>query len=144
MAEMGDQSFRLGNIYENGYDSWIESPACRATCSASLLETLPTCCDCVYQPYCGVRPVVNYALEGSLFASAPNNDRCRIYRGMIDNLMEYLQRNDEKEMRILKSWLKKIMGNESRPQDETLRGTKLRGTTPSTASPFSGRCGCAD
>ena len=105
MAEMGDQSFRLGNIYENGYDSWIESPACRATCSASLLETLPTCCDCVYQPYCGVCPVVNYALEGSLFASAPNNDRCRIYRGMIDNLMEYLQRNDEEEMRILKSWL---------------------------------------
>lgn len=105
MAEMGDESFQLGNIYENGYDSWIESPACRATCSASLLETLPTCCDCVYQPYCGVCPVVNYAMEGSLFASAPNNDRCRIYRGMIDNLMEYLQRNNEEEMRILKSWL---------------------------------------
>lgn len=64
MAEMGDESFQLGNIYENGYDSWIESPACRATCSASLLETLPTCCDCVYQPYCGVCPVVNYAMEG--------------------------------------------------------------------------------
>ena len=26
---------------------------------------------------------------------------------MLDNLMEYLQRNDEEEMRILKSWLKK-------------------------------------
>ena len=53
----------------------------------------------------GIDGKVNYALEGSLFASAPNNDRCRIYRGMIDNLMEYLQRNNEEEMRILKSWL---------------------------------------
>lgn len=105
MAEMGDQSFRLGNIFESGYDNWIESPACRAVCSASLLETLPTCCDCVYQPYCGVCPVVNYALEGSLFASAPNNERCRIYRGMLENLMTYLQRNDAMEMAILKSWL---------------------------------------
>lgn len=26
MAEMGDQSFRLGNIYENGYDSWLKAP----------------------------------------------------------------------------------------------------------------------
>lgn len=64
MAEMGDQSFRLGNIYENGYDSWIESPACRATCSASLLETrrhVATRLSAVR----GVCPVVNYALEGS-------------------------------------------------------------------------------
>lgn len=105
LAEMGDHAFRLGNVFENGYNDWIESGACRATCTASLLEALTTCCDCVYQPYCGVCPVVNYALEGSLFSSVPNNDRCKIYRGMLDHLMGYLLESREEDMAILRSWL---------------------------------------
>lgn len=105
LSEMGDDTFKLGNVFESGYNTWIESTACRATCSASLLETLPTCCDCVYQPYCGVCPVVNYALEGSLFSPLPNQDRCRIYRGMLDHLMGYLLENRSEDMDILRSWL---------------------------------------
>lgn len=105
LSEMGDDTFRLGNVFDSGYNTWIESTACRATCSASLLETLPTCCDCVYQPYCGVCPVVNYALEGSLFSSRPNQDRCKIYRGMLDHLMGYLLENRSEDMDILRSWL---------------------------------------
>ena len=105
LSEMGDDTFRLGTVFDSGYNTWIESTACRATCSASLLETLPTCCDCVYQPYCGVCPVVNYALEGSLFSSLPNQDRCRIYRGMLDHLMGYLLENRGEDMDILRSWL---------------------------------------
>lgn len=105
LSEMGDDTFKLGNVFESDYNTWIESTACRATCSASLLETLPTCCDCVYQPYCGVCPVVNYALEGSLFSSLPNQDRCRIYRGMLDHLMGYLLENRGEDMDILRSWL---------------------------------------
>ena len=79
---------------------------CKAVCVASLLETLPGCCDCVYQPYCGVCPVVQHALEGSLTPSKPNNARCRIYRGMLDTIMTYLFENDPEIIGQLNEWAK--------------------------------------
>lgn len=106
LAEMGDNSFRLGNVYENGYNDWMNCSVCKAVCSASLLETLPGCCDCVYQPYCGVCPIINYALEGSLTPSVPNNDRCRIYRGMLDSLFSYLLTNDDRIIGFFNEWIK--------------------------------------
>lgn len=105
LAEAGDAAFRLGNVYENGYEEWIASDVCKAVCTASLLETLPGCCDCVYQPYCGVCPVVQYALSGNLVSSQPNNARCRIYRGMLDTLMAYLLEDDPATMDHLRTWI---------------------------------------
>lgn len=105
LAEMGDNAFRLGNVANSGYGDWLDSSVCKAVCSASLLETLPGCCDCVYQPYCGVCPIVNYALEGSLISTHPNNDRCRVYRGMLDILFTYLLEADEATLQHLHNWV---------------------------------------
>ena len=102
MAEMGDESFRLGSVYDSGYNDWIESPACRAVCSASLLETIPGCCDCVYKPYCGVCPVVNYALNGNLVKNS--GYRCRIYKGILDILFEYIREGNPSFMDIFSEW----------------------------------------
>lgn len=104
LAEMGDASFKLGNVFENGYDEWVSGSVCKAVCAASLLETLPGCCDCVYQPYCGVCPVVNYALEGSMTPTRPGNDRCRIYKGMLDTLLGYLMEEDEAVLNVFRKW----------------------------------------
>lgn len=105
VAEMGDMLFKLGNVYENGYDDWMNSSTCKAVCSSSLLESMTTCCDCVYQPYCGVCPVVNYCLEGSLRPKAPNNDRCKIYKGMIEVLLDYFFRQDQSTIDIFEQWI---------------------------------------
>lgn len=106
LAEMGDPAFRLGNVYQNGYNEWINSSVCHAVCSASLLETQPTCCDCVYQPYCGVCPVINYALDGELVSKQPHQFRCRIYQGMLDTLFEMMLKGDPKKISFLKEWTK--------------------------------------
>ena len=106
LAEIGDRTFRLGNVYEDGYEDWISTDVCKAVSVASLLETLPGCCDCVYQPYCGVCPVVQHALEGGLTSSQPNNTRCRIYRGMLDTIMTYLFENDPSIVGCLNEWVK--------------------------------------
>lgn len=105
LAEMGDSAFKLGNVANSGYSDWLDSSVCKAVCSASLLETLPGCCDCVYQPYCGVCPIVNYALEGSLISSHPNNDRCKVYKGMLDTLFTYLLEADETTLSNLRNWI---------------------------------------
>ena len=102
LAEMGDESFCLGNVFENSYNDWINSPVCEAVCSASLLETLPGCCDCVYKPYCGVCPVVNYTIHGNI--THVSSERCKIYKGILDILFEYLINGDEYVLRLFDEW----------------------------------------
>lgn len=88
LAERGDDSFKLGNVYENDFNSLINNNVCSALCSASCIETLPGCSDCVYSPYCGVCPVYNYDKTGSLFDQIPGNYKCKIYKGMLDWVFE--------------------------------------------------------
>ncbi len=105
LGEMGNQSFRLGNVFTNTFDEVVCSNSCKAMLSASYLESLPECCDCVYQPYCGVCPVVNLALHGDIFSAEANDYKCQIYRGMLDIIFGYLAKEDSAETKILKSWV---------------------------------------
>ena len=103
LAEMGNPTFCLGNVYKDNYNSIMESKVCRITCQASVLEGLPSCCDCVYHPYCGVCPVINLALENNIYERRPNNYRCRIYQGILDTLFELIE--DKEVEAIFTSWI---------------------------------------
>ena len=103
LAEMGDDAFQLGTV-ESSYDSLIDNDICKSVCASSLLEGIPECCDCAFAPYCGTCPVVNYALNGDIFPDRPNNYRCRIYKGMLEELFRILKNGDEEDIRILQNW----------------------------------------
>lgn len=105
VAEAGSPAFRLGDVYTSSYRDLLSSRVCKAAAEASVLETLPGCCDCVYQPYCGVCPVVEYALHGNIFAQEPNGYRCRIYKGILDCLFAVLRHGTDAEQQVLKSWV---------------------------------------
>lgn len=109
VAEAGDPAFRLGNVFDDSYQDLMESGTCRAVCAASVLESTPGCCDCVYQPYCGICPVVNYAMEGDIFPRTAQNYRCQIYGGMLDFLFHLLHENHADTIGILKSWVEEDM-----------------------------------
>ena len=102
--EMGADSFQLGTV-DDCYNDLINSPVCRATLIASTLESLPECCDCAYQPYCGTCPILNYAFENNIFPTMPNNYKCGIYGGMLNVLFKILKRNDPDEIKIFNSWI---------------------------------------
>lgn len=104
LREMGDASFRLGNVFENTYREMIESPVCRATSIASVLEAAPRCCDYPYQTYCGICPVVNLALYNDLYPRSSRDYRCVVYRGMLDKIFTTLKNADETTLEILKGW----------------------------------------
>ncbi len=106
MAEMGDEAFLLGNVFDNDYNEFIESPNCKAVCTASLLVTLPGCCDCVYKPYCGVCPVINYAVNGNI--TDVYKDKCQVYKGILDLLFEYIHEGDPEIMNIFTEWSDQI------------------------------------
>ena len=106
LAEAGQNAFLLGNVETATYKSIISSNTCEATCASSVIETIPGCCDCVYQPYCGVCPVVNYATEKDIFPRKPNGYRCQINQGILDLLFRILKENDSETIQILTSWVK--------------------------------------
>lgn len=104
VAEMGDQMFCLGNVNYSTYDDLMENRVCKVTCQASVLESLPGCCDCVYHPYCGVCPVISYASDNSIYTRESNVYRCKIYKGILDILFEILLEELGAED-ILKAWI---------------------------------------
>ena len=104
MAEMGTDAFLLGNVYSNTYNELVSAKTCRAVCAASTLETIPSCCDCVYQPYCGTCPVVNYALTGDIIEKTPRSFRCEVYSGMLDHLFSLIMENNPETIDILNRW----------------------------------------
>lgn len=103
LAEMGDDSFLLGTI-NTPYIELLNCNVCKAVATASLLESLPQCSDCVYAPFCGTCPVLTYAETNSLFSSQPNSYKCKIYKGILDIIFEKLYINDETEMQIFHKW----------------------------------------
>lgn len=103
MAEMGEDLFKLGTI-DNTYTQLVSGTTCKSLCAASVLESLPECCDCVYHPYCGVCPVINYALYHDIFATQSDHYRCQMYKGMLDVIFSILQKNKE-DQEVLKRWV---------------------------------------
>lgn len=103
VSMMGDESFRIGNVHENTYEELVSCPVVKAMATASCMEGLPSCVNCVYKPYCGVCPVYNYVMEGDIFSKTFHNDRCKIDEGILDIIFEKLK--DPKTLEIFNSWL---------------------------------------
>jgi len=99
---LGSNTFLIGNVKENSYKEIISHDTVKSLCVASLLESLP-CDNCAYKPYCGVCPVLNYALYGDIFTFMPGNEKCQLHRGMLDYLFEKLQNKEIEE--VFKSWV---------------------------------------
>ncbi len=104
MAEDGDKSFKIGNIYSSLYKDLYDNKVTKIMCMASCAESLPSCYQCPYLPYCGVCPIVNYQEEGNIFKN--NGYRCLINKGILDTIFRYLKRNDKKTISILKTWIR--------------------------------------
>ena len=104
LYEMGDSSFKLGNVNDNTYTEIINNGVCKSVCASSILESIPNCCDCVYQPYCGTCPVVNYAKSQDIIEKEPRGYRCSIYSGLLDFLFKQLLENNNTVIDILKGW----------------------------------------
>lgn len=104
LYEMGSDEFLLGNVSSSSYSDLVSGSVCKAVCAASILESIPSCCDCVYQPYCGTCPVVNFAQSGDILEKHPKGYRCQIYSGMLDFLFGKLLDNDTAVKRILDMW----------------------------------------
>ena len=105
ISEAGIDAFKLGNVYKDSYKDLIQNPICKTLALSSVVESIPGCSDCVYNPYCGVCPVITYAHEKDIFPKTPKGFRCQVYSGMLDIYFERLFKADERDIEIFKSWI---------------------------------------
>ncbi len=104
LAEMGDDAFQIGTVFNDNYQSMMKQNVCKTVCASSTLETIPSCCDCVYQPYCGTCPVVNYALYQDVIEKSPQPYKCQINKGILDFLFTILLDEEKDSKRLLDEW----------------------------------------
>jgi len=104
MAEMGDDSFQIGSVFKGNYQVMMKHNVCRTACASSTLETIPSCCDCVYLPYCGTCPVVNYALYNDVIEKSPHSFKCQINEGILDYLFSIILNQANEDRIILDEW----------------------------------------
>ncbi len=104
LSEMGDDSFMLGNVNDNTFRELIDNDITKSIAISSCLECIPTCNNCVFSPYCGVCPVITMAQDNNIFPKNPNEYRCKIYKGMLNELFWYIK-NDPEVVEIFKSWI---------------------------------------
>ena len=104
LAEMGNDSFKLGNVYEDTYQNLMKCDCTKAMCVSSCIECLPYCSSCVYMPYCGTCPVINLAQDDNIFVRKPKEFRCQVYGGILEILFDYIE-NDKEVRQIFEKWI---------------------------------------
>lgn len=113
LAEMGDTTFRLGNVHEDSYEEIFLGEAMQLIAAASCNESLAGCSDCVYQTYCGADPVNNYATQRDLFGNRAASQFCIKNMAIFDHLFSLLRKADSKTMDILWAWVNQSDVNET-------------------------------
>jgi len=104
LAEMGDTSFRLGNVRTDSYEAMFGGAVARTIVDTSCIETIPGCADCVYAPYCGSDPVFNWATQGDPIGHRPTSAFCRKHMGIFEHLFGLLKNGDTFTKSLFVSW----------------------------------------
>lgn len=106
LAEMGDQTFRLGDLAENTYEEIILSDKLLDALEDTFTLSVPMCSDCAFEPYCGAEPVYHHAIHKDMVARKPESAFCQRNMTIFKHLIELMQ-NDEQVKRIFLGWVNK-------------------------------------
>jgi uncharacterized protein len=105
LAEMGDYTFRLGDITSDSFEAIMTSDALLQPLATSMSECVPMCADCGVQPYCGSDPLYHHATQGDPVGFKPSSGFCMKNMTVIRHLITLLE-DDAESSHILKSWAK--------------------------------------
>jgi His-Xaa-Ser system radical SAM maturase HxsB len=104
LAEMGDKTFRLGNLFSDSYEQVMGSPVLVDALRETMTEGVPMCSDCGVQPFCGSDPVYHHATQNDMVGFKPTSGFCHKNMAVIRHLVQLLE-DDEHARRVLRSWV---------------------------------------
>lgn len=104
LAEMGDRTFRLGDLVADTYESIMTNETLLGAIEDSLPESAPMCSDCPYLPYCGADPVRHYTLNGDMVGHKALSTFCKKQMGVLQHLITLLA-DDEVARSTMLGWV---------------------------------------
>lgn len=106
LQQMGDGSFRLGDVHTNSYEDIFTSPALLDALEDSFTLSAPMCSDCGFEPWCGADPVFHHAVFGDVLGRKPESDFCKRTMGAVRYLLEKM-RGDAEARKVFRGWVQK-------------------------------------
>jgi len=103
LAEMGDQTFRLGSLASDSYEDVFLSDALLNPLEESFAGSVPMCDECAFEPYCGAEPVFHHTVQGDFVGRKAESSFCRRSMAVFRHLIELL-RSDPDAKRIFLRW----------------------------------------
>lgn len=103
LAEMGDQTFRLGNVATDSYEEIFLSDALLDPLEASFAGSAPMCSECAFEPFCGAEPVFHHTVQGDFVGRKAESAFCHRSMAMFRHLIE-LMRTDAEAKRLFRQW----------------------------------------
>jgi len=104
LAEMGDQSLRLGHIAHDSYEDIMTGAALLGPLEESVLESNPMCADCAFAPACGADPAYHRATQQDWVGHKAFSDFCKKQMAVLEFLVELLDES-ETTRRLLLRWV---------------------------------------
>jgi His-Xaa-Ser system radical SAM maturase HxsB len=104
LAEMGDNSFRLGHLDTDSYEPMITSEMLLQPLFDTMLEGIPGCSDCAFLPYCGADPVFHRATQGDPVGHKAFSAFCSRQMGVLRHLIGLLE-DDAAAREVLLRWV---------------------------------------
>lgn len=105
LAEMRDNTFRIGNVHKDTRRTLLTSEAAVAMFESSCNQSLVGCSDCAFQVYCGADPIFHHATQGDMYGHRPSSDFCTRNMEAIKHLFSYIAQDDLTTMGIFWAWL---------------------------------------
>ncbi len=104
---LGNDLFLLGNVNKDNCESISQNSRLKTLVTASTLDNF-ACDECAYKPYCGICPVLNYMLHGTLFPNVRTTDQCKVNEAMLDYL--FLKMKDPEVLGVFEKWMSGRVG----------------------------------
>jgi uncharacterized protein len=103
LAEMGDRTFRLGNVHDSSYADIMLSDDLLRPLMESIALSAPMCATCAFEPYCGADPVFHHATAGDFTGHKALSAFCQRNTGLFTLLLRRM-RDDPYTRDLLRRW----------------------------------------
>jgi His-Xaa-Ser system radical SAM maturase HxsB len=104
LAEMGDQTFKIGNVHADSFEDIFTSDALLAPLEESFAGSAPMCAECAFEPFCGSDPVFHHATQGDHVGLKPTSAFCERHMAIFKRLITLMEA-DESTRRLFLSWV---------------------------------------
>lgn len=103
LAEMGNHSFRLGQLGVNSYEEMMLSTTLLDALEAGVAEGSPLCSECAFVPYCGADPVYHHATQRDMMGNKALSGYCSRNMAIFRHLIALME-DSPSDRAILLRW----------------------------------------